>query len=57
MQDLINVILLTYTQWIILYFIDRERMKNAIVISDKEIEDTVKLITNISYELNETNRT
>ena len=44
MHDLIKVILLTYTQWIIIYFIDRERMKNAIVISDKEIEDTVKLI-------------
>ena len=57
MQDLIKVILLTYTQWIIIYLVDRERMKNAIVISDKEIEDTVKLITNISYELNEANRT
>ena len=44
MQDLIKVILLTYTQWIIIYLVDRGKMKNAIVISDKEIEDTGKLI-------------
>ena len=57
MHDLIKVLLLTCTQWIIIYYIDKRRMKNKIVIREQEIEDTVKLISTISYELNETNRT
>ena len=47
MHILIKILLLTYSQWIIIYFIDKRRMKNKIVISDKEIEETVKLIENI----------
>ena len=56
MHDLIKVLLLTCTQWIIIYYIEKRRMKNKI-IRQQEIEDTVKLISTISYELNETNRT
>ena len=45
MHDLIKVLILTYMQWILIYYIDK-RMRNKIIISEKEIE-TVKLIENI----------
>jgi hypothetical protein len=50
--DLIKILLITYSQWIIIYFIDRKRMKNKILISDKEIEETVNLIQTFYKDLN-----